>query len=66
MTIKYTITQWLHHIEQAKEEACSWNSGSFKTPHEQRIFEAGFRDGANQSKNLIALHGGFQLADPKK
>ena len=63
--MKYTITQWLHHIEQAKQESASWNSGSFKTHREQAAYEAGHRAGAQDSKNLIALHGGFKLSDPK-
>jgi len=63
--MSYTVSEWLKHTEQARCESCSWNSGSFRTTREQQAFEAGFKDGANQSKNLIALHGRFNLSDPK-
>jgi hypothetical protein len=63
--MNYTISQWLDHMEQARCDACSWNSGSFRTTREQQAFEAGFKDGGNQSKNLISLHGGFKLSDPR-
>ena len=62
--MQYTISQWLDHMKSARQDSVSWHSGSFRTDREQLAFEAGHNQGANDSRNNIATHGGFNLADP--
>ena len=65
MSTKYTTSQWLHHLDQRRDDATSWHSHQFETVRERKAFEAGHKQGAQDGRNLIHLHAGFELQDPR-
>lgn len=68
MQAQYTITAHLEHCDQCVREALAWHTAarSSTTPAELLAFEAGYREAWRKSRNMIALHAGLSLADPKR
>jgi len=65
MAKKYTICEFITHVEQELAEFEQWHVDNFKTQRDRDAYKAGFLQGSRTARGLINLHGGFSLRDPR-